>query len=116
MTEDEAARASAERQLREEVATLAQKFLQRTRNQADSLPALVDRLGTGEADALEQLQELTHKIHGSGAIFGFSRISEVAGEIERLCDNITLEEFGSPAPDVMRRNSSRVVMTRPSED
>jgi chemotaxis protein histidine kinase CheA len=42
------------------------------------------RNGNWELDQLSELLGLVHKIAGSGGIFGFSRISEVAHQIEYL--------------------------------
>jgi HPt (histidine-containing phosphotransfer) domain-containing protein len=102
MNDDTSGKSNAERQLREEVATLAAKFLRRTHEQAASLSELATRVGEGDANALEQLEQLTHKIHGSGAIFGFAAISEAAGELERLCDGLSVPHI-PPAPEVMQR-------------
>lgn len=85
----------AEHELRQQVAVLGQKFLHRTRDQATSLRELTARLREGEVRALTQMQaliqmqEIAHKIHGSGAMFGFARISECAGDIEALCVDLT---------------------------
>jgi chemotaxis protein histidine kinase CheA len=103
MADDGGSRANAERQLRDEVASLAEKFLRRTRDQAGSLSELSSRLSTGDAAALEQIQHLTHKIHGSGAIFGFADISEAAGELERLCDGLQAAGTSAPPADVVQR-------------
>ena len=77
-----------ERQLREQVSALGQKFLLRTRDETNVLRELTARLCQGDVSALAQLQEMAHKIHGSGAIFGFSAISECGGEIERLGEQL----------------------------
>jgi HPt (histidine-containing phosphotransfer) domain-containing protein len=74
-----------EEQLREQVGILAGKFLERTATQVPQLRAEVERLeATGDPQALRSVQELAHKIHGSGAMFGFDAISDVAGELEKL--------------------------------
>ena len=77
-----------ERQLREQVSALGQKFLLRTRGETQVLRELTARLCQGDVSALTQLQEVGHKIHGSGAIFGFPAISECGGEIERLGEQL----------------------------
>jgi chemotaxis protein histidine kinase CheA len=85
MSGNEDAKAKAERQLREQVAALGVKFLQRTQDQAISLRDLLACLSKGDESVLARMQELSHKIHGSGAMFGFEEVSRVAGEIEQLC-------------------------------
>jgi len=73
-----------EEQLREQVKLLGEKFLLRTAGQITTLREQMLRLRAGNRDALVMIQELTHKIHGSGAMFGFADLSERAGEMERL--------------------------------
>jgi len=67
---------------------LSVQFLERTRGQVGQLELLVERIGRGEADALLELRAIAHKIHGSGAMFGFPDISDPAGEIERASDEL----------------------------
>jgi chemotaxis protein histidine kinase CheA len=76
--------AAAEAQLRHQVKLLGEKFLLRTAGQIVTLREHLARLAEGDRNALTDMQELTHKIHGSGAMFGFATLSETAGEIERL--------------------------------
>ncbi len=72
-------------QLREHVKALGEKFLQRTATQIAQLREAIERLATvGEPAALRTVQDLAHKIHGSGAMFGFDRISDLAGELQEL--------------------------------
>jgi HPt (histidine-containing phosphotransfer) domain-containing protein len=74
-----------EAELREQVKILAGKFLQRTATQIPQLRTQIECLAaTGDVGALRIVQELAHKIHGSGAMFGFESISEVAGELQQL--------------------------------
>jgi chemotaxis protein histidine kinase CheA len=85
MSGNEDAKAKAERQLREQVAALGVKFLQRTQDQTTALRELLGSLSNGDESVLTRMQELSHKIHGSGAMFGFEEVSRCAGEIEQLC-------------------------------
>ena len=78
------ASSSGEAELREQVKVLGEKFLLRTADQIVTLRAHVASLRSGDRDALVAMQELAHKIHGSGAMFGFAALSDRAGEIERL--------------------------------
>ncbi len=86
---------AAEAQLREQVRALGEKFLIRTAGQIVTLREHLARLRGGDPGALTGIQELTHKIHGSGAMFGFATLSEAAGEIERL----TVSASGSEVAD-----------------
>jgi chemotaxis protein histidine kinase CheA len=73
-----------EEQLREQLKALGEKFLLRTAGQITTLREQMLRLRAGDHEALVVIQELTHKIHGSGAMFGFAELSDRAGEMERL--------------------------------
>lgn len=75
---------SGEAELREQVKALGEKFLVRTAEQVTTLRSHVASLRNGDRDVLVGMQELAHKIHGSGAMFGFAALSDRAGEIERL--------------------------------
>jgi len=75
---------SGEAELREQVKVLGEKFLLRTADQIATLRAHVASLRGGDRNVLVGVQELAHKIHGSGAMFGFAALSEHAGAIERL--------------------------------
>jgi HPt (histidine-containing phosphotransfer) domain-containing protein len=86
-----------EEQLREQVKILGEKFLLRTADQVTTLREQSQRLRAGDRAALGVIQELTHKIHGSGAMFGFADLSDRAGEIERLI------VAGAPGDDTLDR-------------
>jgi HPt (histidine-containing phosphotransfer) domain-containing protein len=100
MSGNEDAKAKAERQLREQVVALGVKFLQRTQDQTASLRELLEGLSKGDESVLPRMQELSHKIHGSGAMFGFEEVSRFAGEIEQLCyDRRQASEAGTSVPE-----------------
>jgi HPt (histidine-containing phosphotransfer) domain-containing protein len=86
---------AAEAQLRDQVKILGEKFLVRTASQIVTLREHLASLRGGDPGALTGIQELSHKIHGSGAMFGFATLSEAAGEIERL----TVSASGSEVAD-----------------
>ena len=74
--------------LQAQLSALSVQFLTRTEGQVGQLELLVERIGRGELPALLELRAVSHKIHGSGAMFGFPDISEPAGEIERASDQL----------------------------
>jgi len=66
----------------------------------DRLAALrqaIDRLGYAPADAemLRQARQIAHGLTGSGASFGFAKISETARLLEQLLDSVA----GQDPPD-----------------
>jgi chemotaxis protein histidine kinase CheA len=87
--DDEAAR------VRQQVSELGEKFLRRTQAEATVLRDLVERIEAGDMTVLPELEAMAHKIHGSGAMFGFLEVSECAGEIERLAEHLMTAEGGA---------------------
>jgi two-component system chemotaxis response regulator CheY len=77
-----------EGRLREQVAQLSGKFLERSAAHAATLHRLIDDLQTGESAGLASMHEIAHKIHGAGATFDFPAVSECAQEIERLSQDL----------------------------
>lgn len=63
---------------------IGDRYLRRTLRETDQLQELARRGIGGDADAAKQTEQLAHKIHGSGAMFGFTAVSDCAGEVERL--------------------------------
>jgi HPt (histidine-containing phosphotransfer) domain-containing protein len=119
MSANEDPKAQAERQLREQVAALGLKFLQRTQDQTASLRELLASLSEGDESVLARMQELSHKIHGSGAMFGFDEVSRFAGEVEQLCyDRRQANEAGgagSIAELVQRLDQSILALGRATQ-
>ena len=71
-----------EQGIRAQVKELGGKFLQRTATQVAAFREQLARLASGDATMLTAVQEVAHKIHGSGAVFGFAQISDCAGQLE----------------------------------
>lgn len=71
-------------QIRERMQQLGVKFAQRTQGELVSMRDLVEQARQGDTEALRNLELLSHKIHGTGATFGLTGISDRAGEIEHL--------------------------------
>jgi HPt (histidine-containing phosphotransfer) domain-containing protein len=67
---------------------LAERFLQRARTEAATLHAMIESAYSGDAVITDQLEQLAHRIHGSGMTFGFLAVGECAAEIE-----YSIEEF-----------------------
>jgi CheY-like chemotaxis protein len=78
--------------LRRQVTQFGEKFLLRTRDEADRLQKLIERIKPGDAAVIEELERLAHRIRGSGSTFGFSALSDCAGEIERLIEGLKLRD------------------------
>ena len=74
-----------EQEMQDQLRILSGKFLLRTRDQAAQLRQLLQGLATGR-EPLTTFEEIAHKIHGSGAMFGFAQISACGGDIESLAE------------------------------
>jgi len=94
--------------LRDHVAQLSGKFLERTAAQALTLRRLFDSLQGGDATYVTAMHDIAHKIHGGGAMFGFPAVSECAGEIERLVQTLlTADPSADPSADPGARSAMR---------
>ena len=96
-------------QIRERMQQLGVKFAQRTQGELVSMREMVDQARQGDAEALRNLELLAHKIHGTGATFGLTGISNAAGEIEQL---VSQAVSGSAAFDDARAARVIEVMAR----
>jgi HPt (histidine-containing phosphotransfer) domain-containing protein len=74
---------------------LAGQFLLRCSRDMVSSREAVARLHTGDANALQELEHLAHRICGTGASLGFESLSACASAIERLAEAQT----SSTTPD-----------------
>jgi chemotaxis protein histidine kinase CheA len=66
------------------MAELGQRYLERTTGELDELRGLVAKIPEGAEGTYKAIEVLSHRIRGSGAMFGFDLVSDVAGEIELL--------------------------------
>ncbi len=66
------------------MAELAQRYLVRTAGELEELNGLVERIPGGDEATVKAIEVLSHRIRGSGAMFGFNLVSDVATEIESL--------------------------------
>jgi HPt (histidine-containing phosphotransfer) domain-containing protein len=84
-------------ELSEQVKVLGEKFLQRTAGQILVFQEQLARLAAGDCSVLTPITEVAHKIHGSGAVFGFATLSECAGRLEELSIRMTGESRSAEA-------------------
>jgi two-component system, OmpR family, response regulator len=75
-------------QVREQVGSLTDSFLQRTRRDVVRLRAIIERARHEDRSVLEEAQRIAHSIHGAGAMFGFPDVSAAGGAIERLVEGV----------------------------
>jgi HPt (histidine-containing phosphotransfer) domain-containing protein len=75
---------SEEDKLQQQIADIGIRYLKRTQTEIGQLRDCLQRCRDGAPDAPKQLEQLAHKIRGSGAMFGFDALSERANQIETL--------------------------------
>jgi HPt (histidine-containing phosphotransfer) domain-containing protein len=73
-----------ENKLQQQIADIGTRYLKRTLGEVGQLRAYLEQARSGSADALKEIERMAHKIHGSGAMFGFDAVSERADELERI--------------------------------
>jgi len=71
-------------ELQAKVAVIAGRYLDRVSREIEHLKSLVDNAASGDLGVLKEIETLTHRMHGSGAMLHFDEISGTAGELERL--------------------------------
>jgi HPt (histidine-containing phosphotransfer) domain-containing protein len=71
--------------LQAKIAQIAARYLDRVSKEVVQLRALVERAAGGDLEVAREIETLTHRMHGSGAMLQFEEISGPAGELERMC-------------------------------
>ena len=72
----------AEDRMQQQLGEIGLRYLKRTLGEIGTLRDLLAKLRAGESSRLKEIEHLSHKIHGSGAMFGFDGLSGQAREIE----------------------------------
>jgi hypothetical protein len=63
---------------------IAGRYLDRVSKEIDQLETLVDNAASGDLAVVKEIEALTHRMHGSGAMLHLDEISGPAGELERM--------------------------------
>ena len=71
-------------ELRAKMTQIAGRYLERVGKEIVQLRTLVDNAASGNLDVIREIEALTHRMHGSGAMLQFNEISGHAGELERM--------------------------------
>jgi HPt (histidine-containing phosphotransfer) domain-containing protein len=79
----------------DKLAEIGSRYVKRTLGEMPELRRLLEAASAGDAAAFHQIGRLAHRIHGSGAMFGFNELSDVAGRLEHRVD-------GSVGPDFQK--------------
>jgi HPt (histidine-containing phosphotransfer) domain-containing protein len=71
-----------DQELERKLEEMGTRYLKRTLGELTRLGELLVHLRAGEQSALKEIEQLAHKIFGSGAMFGFDKVSTSARELE----------------------------------
>lgn len=71
-------------ELRARMVQIAARYLDRVTRELTQLRTLIDTAAGGDIEAVREIESLTHRMHGSGAMLQFDEISGCAGELERM--------------------------------
>jgi len=86
---------AAREKLNARLAELAVRYLRRTADETIDMRNAATRLQGGETMAVHEIERAAHRIRGSGGMFGFNAVSDVASRIELAAAD------GSGAPELL---------------
>jgi HPt (histidine-containing phosphotransfer) domain-containing protein len=93
--------------LQNQLALIGARYLARTLGEMQRLHELLHLSLDSSPGMLKDLEHLAHKIHGSGAMFGFEALSERAADVEHLAGFLAKregpEEFKRLSDDDLKR-------------
>jgi hypothetical protein len=72
-------------ELQAKVTAIAGRYLDRVSRELGQLETMVGDAASGDLALVKEIEALTHRMHGSGAMLRFDEISGAAGELERMC-------------------------------
>jgi len=79
---------AAQSQVKAQIGSLTDSFLERTGNDVVRLRAIIERARHGDGSVLKEAGRIAHSIHGAGGMFGFPEVSAAGGAMERLVEGI----------------------------
>jgi HPt (histidine-containing phosphotransfer) domain-containing protein len=79
------------------------KFMKRTEGDRSRLAALADRMAPGASEASEEIAQIAHRLVGAAGVFGFSKLSEYARELD-----VSVQQ-GCSDPATARENLQKVL-------
>jgi chemotaxis protein histidine kinase CheA len=71
-------------ELRAKMVQIAGRYLERVTKEAVQLRGMIDSAASGDLAVVREIETLTHRMHGSGAMLQFNEIADRAGELERM--------------------------------
>jgi CheY-like chemotaxis protein len=83
-TREVSARRDGQGEVLAQVDALAERFVERTRDDVDRLRMLARCARSDGRPALKEIERIAHSIHGAGLMFGFAAVSKLGAAIEHL--------------------------------
>jgi len=90
-----------------QIDSLTITFLQRARTDVINLANMIEHAQNGDRSVFEEIERVSHSLHGAGAMFGFPKISDLGGTMARLVGGLVASvEAPDPArePAVLRQS------------
>lgn len=87
--------------MRDKIAVLAERFLQRCANDVTSGRELLEQLKRGDASAYKDMEHLAHRMVGTGSSLGLESLSAKAVIVERFAE--AQLSTGTPDPEAIAR-------------
>jgi two-component system, OmpR family, response regulator len=72
-----------------QVDSLTITFLQRAWADVINLAKMIERAQNGDRSVLNEIERVSHSLHGAGAMFGFPKLSAVGGTMARIVEGIS---------------------------
>lgn len=69
---------------RKQLDEIGARYIRKAFSQLDEVQVLVARIHDGDHHCLADLDQLTHQLYGTAGMFGFNKVSEAAGKINKL--------------------------------
>ena len=69
-------------ELQQKISDIGGRYIQRTAGELAGLREMIAKVRTGDTAAVRDIEQLAHKIYGSGSMFGFDAVSEQARALE----------------------------------
>jgi hypothetical protein len=83
-------------EMRRKMAAIGARYLARTETEILDLQKMIEQLAVASPSTrngiLKEIEVLSHRIRGSGAVFGYAQLSDAAGVIEMLAVDSALED------------------------
>jgi len=71
-------------ELQNKIIQIAGRYLNRVTREVGELRAMIDKAGSSDMDVMRDIEALTHRMQGSGAMLRFDEISGQAGAMEKM--------------------------------